>query len=285
MSISWSSVSEAPLYAEHLLLGAMFGDEEPLLAAPLHYGHPEGETSAFLEGCALTDLSGMTCVLVSGENAGSFVAASCARGELAVGECGFGAVVSGDGSTTSVPLVARTGDSEYLIFDPSERGLMLQPWLSFLADIEQEGFKPFAGVSIRDEGDSLIPLLLWGPQATAVLGDYVASVDDLPQPGHVAGVQLDRIVCLVAHPDHTDQPCYLVLTPPRMARTLWRSFLSFASVEPVGTTGLVTQASSVLPWIRGVLLPDRLELTLEQLLDWNLARCDGGFVGARALGA
>lgn len=285
MSISWSSVSEAPLYDEHLLLGATFGDDEALLAAPLHYGHPESEASAFAEGCAISDLSGMTCVVVSGESAPAFVAASCAMAELAVGECSFGAVISGDGSTTSVPLVARTGDYEYLICDASERGLMLHPWLSFLSEIEQEGFRPFAGISIQDESDSLIPLLLWGPMATSVLADYVTSIDELPQPGSIANVRLDKIECLVAHPVRTEHPCYLVLTPPRMARVLWRSFLSFAAVEPVGITRLSSQAACDFPWVETVLAPDRLELSLEQLLAWELARSDGGFVGARALGA
>ncbi|MBP3893320.1 MAG: aminomethyltransferase family protein [Atopobiaceae bacterium] len=285
MSISWSSVSEAPLYDEHLLLGATFGADDALLAAPIHYGHPESEATAFSEGCALCDLSGMTCILVSGSGAASFVAASCARDELAVGECGFSAVVSGDGSTTSVPLVARTGDSEYLICDVTERGLMLQPWLSFLADIEQDGFRPFAGASIRDEGDSLIPLLLWGPQATAVLGDYVDTANELPQPGRVANVRLDKIECLAINLEQAERPCYLVLTPPRMARVLWRSFLSFAAVEPVGTNCLLVQAALDLPWLASVMMPERLELPLEQLQTWNLARSNGGFVGARALGA
>ena len=162
---------------------------------------------------------------------------------------------------------------------------MLHPWLSFLSEIEQEGFRPFAGISIKDESDSLIPLLLWGPMATSILTDYVTSVDELPQSGRIANVRLDKIECLVAHPAQTEHPCYLVLTPPRMARVLWRSFLSFAAVEPVGTTHLSTRAAKDFPWVETVLAPDRLELSLEQLLDWGLARSDGGFVGARALGA
>ena len=30
----WTRVQDAPLYHEHLLLGALYPDEEPLLAAP-----------------------------------------------------------------------------------------------------------------------------------------------------------------------------------------------------------------------------------------------------------
>ena len=280
---SWSNVTEAPLYQEHLLLGGQFGDPEALLATPLHYGFQDAERDVFLEGCGLADLTGMTSILVSGEGADTYISASCAHDPLAVGECSFGAVVTGDGSIASVPFLARTGDAEYLVFDPSERGLMLQPWLSFLVDIEQDGFKPFGGVTVEDATDALIPLLLWGPQAQAILADYVPSVDVLPAPGHIANVRLDRIECLVANLPGMEQTSYLVMVPPAAARALWRSLLSFGAVSPVGIQQLGHMARATFPWMEAVLSEGRLEATLSQLIDWELARAEGGFVGARAL--
>ncbi len=283
MNASWTTIDESPLYAEHLLLGATFDDDEPLLAAPPHYGNPHLEHAPFVEGCALCDLSGMTGILVSGQGSDAFVAAACANSTLAVGECAFGAVVTGDGSIASIPLVARTGDAEYLIWDASERGLMLHPWLHFLSDIEQDGYRPFGGVTVEDASDALVPLLLWGPQSSVVLADYVPSIDALPTPGHVTSIKLDRITCLVACPSKTIERCYLVLVPPAAARALWRSFLSFSAVDPVGTVSLSAHASSQLPWMEAVLGQERLELTLKQLLEWEIARTEGGFVGERAL--
>lgn len=284
MNASWSTLAESPLYAEHLLLGASFDEEEPLLAAPPHYGDPALERASFAEGCALSDLSGMTGILVSGQGADTFVAAACAQQALAVGECAFGAVVTGDGSIASVPLVARTGDAEYLVWDASERGLMLHPWLHFLSDIEQNGYRPFGSVAVEDASDALVPLLLWGPHAQTVLADYVPSADALPPQGHIANVRLDRIECLVANLPKTSELCYLVLVPPAAARVLWRSFLSFAVVEPVGTVSLGLQLRDTLPWMAAVLGEEsRLELALEQLVAWELAREEGGFVGERAL--
>lgn len=280
---SWNELSESPLYHEHMLLGALFEDDEPLLATPLHYGHPANEGDAFGEGCALSDLTGMTAILVSGEGSDAFVSAACACSAIAVGECTFGAVVTGDGSIASVPLVARTGDAEYLIWDPSTRGMMLHPWLNFLSEIEQEGFRPFGSVTVEDATDSLVPLLLWGAQAPAILSDYVSSIEALPHPGHIRDVRLDKIECLVASLPHVSEPCLLVMVPPAYARILWRSFLSFASVEPVGTAALTNQAKDNLPWADAVLAGERLELELEQLVAWELARSEGGFVGARAL--
>ena len=285
MASSWTHISESPLYDEHLLLGALFGEDEPLLATPIHYGDQSGEAETFDAGCALADLTGMTSVLVSGTGASAFVTASCANGQLSVGECGFGAVVTGDGQVSSVPLIARTGDEEYLVWDVSERGLALHPWLAFLAHIEQDGYRPFEGTKVQDVTDALVPLLMWGPKAQAVLGDYVPSLDVLPTAGHVASVRLDRIECLVAAPPMGDEPCYLVLVPPRAARVLWRSFLSFKVVNPVGSASLANRACGPLPWMEGVLGEERLEMTFAQLLAWGLARAEGGFVGARALEA
>ena len=283
MNASWSHFTEAPLYDEHLLLGGIFEGEDPLLATPIRYGDASGEHEAFAEGCALCDLSGMTGILVSGPGSDAFVTASCACEALAVGECGFGAVVTGDGSLASVPLIARTGEREYLIWDASERGLMLQPWLGFLRDIEQDGFKPFGEVSIEDVSDALVPLLLWGPKAREVLSDYVTDASPLPAAGCIRNVRLDRIECLVAAPSGPRHDCLLVMTPPAAARALWRSFLSFTQVSPVGSASLALRATSELPWMDAVLGAERLELALEQLLAWRRARPEGGFVGHRAL--
>ncbi len=287
MSASMSNVTEALLYAEHLLLGGIFDDEEAFLALPAQYGAIEelAELEAFDHGCALADLQGMGALLVSGNGAQPLVTSACANEQLAVGECRFGAVVTGDGSLASVPLVARTGDNEYLLWDPTERGMMLEPWLGFLADIEQDGFKPFDGAVIEDVSDSLVPLLLWGPDASSVIGDYVAGKSALPQPGQVRSVNLDRIACLVANIAHMGSDCYLVMVPPKAARVLWRSFLSFTQVVPVGHRALLRKAQTRLPWFDRLLDGDRLEISARQLVRWGLARTDGGYVGARALGA
>lgn len=273
---------QSPLYAEHVLLGATF-DEDGHLDAPVHYGSPDEELEAFGSGCALGDLSGMTVVLVSGEGCDALVSAACACDALSVGECSFGAVVTGDGSLASVPLVARTGDAEYLICDISSRGLTLHPWLSFLSDIEQQGFRPFETAKVENVSDALVPLVLWGPEGSAVLGDYVKTLDDLPAAGHVANVHLDKIGCLAIGVPRVEGTCYLLLVPPAAARVLWRSFLSFVTVSPAGTHALTRQLCEALPWAEQLRSAEKLEPTLRDLLVWEVARKDGGFVGARAL--
>lgn len=283
MSDTHSLREASPLYHEHLLLGAVFGEEDETLDLPLSYSHPADEPLAFTQGCALCDLTGMANVLVAGDDVEVFVRAACACIPPQVGSCSFSAVFTGDGSIASMPLVVRTGVGECLLLDASERGLMLQPWLTFLANIEQRGFRPFEGIRVTDETESLVPLLLWGPQATAILGDYVASLDLLPKPGQVVSERLDQIDCLLLAPPRLDEPCYLVLVPPMRARVLWRSFLSFAAVVPVGRLALEAQLERQLPWASERLGTERLELALDQLLTWELARAEGGYIGERAL--
>lgn len=283
MSTTWNEMSDAPLFVEHCLLGGVFEEhDDPLLVAPLHYGDPNLLT-AFTEGCALSDLSGMTGILLTGRGVEDFVTTACAYQPLAVGDCAFEAVLAGDGSLTAIPLVARTGNEEYLVLDVSSHGLALQPWLGFLSAIEQQGFRPFGDVVVEDVSDSLVPLLLWGPQAAAILADYVPAVDMLPTVGHVASIDLDRIPCIVACLPIDDKPCYLVMVPPQAARVLWRSFLSFTVLSPVGTAQIARHATTTLPWMAHALRSERLTFAFEQLLDWGLVRSEGGYVGHRAL--
>ena len=161
--------------------------------------------------------------------------------------------------------------------------MALLPWLSFLANIEQKGFRPFAGAHVEDVSSSLVPLLLWGPQATAVIGDYVAQLSDLPQKGQIRQTQLDRITCLVAAPDLDENPSYLVFAPPQAARALWRSFLSFPVVTPIGHRAFARSSSHALPWIEALLAEGQLKMALSELLESGLVRPEGGYVGARGL--
>lgn len=285
MSTTWSVVSEAPLYHEHLLLGGIFDEEDALLAAPLRYGGSEegAEREAHASSCGLTDLSGMSITLVSGERADAFAHAVCACEPLPVGSGAFGAVVTGDGQVAGIPLVTRTGDHEYLICDVTERGLAILPWMSFLANIEQQGYRPFEGVCVEDVSDSLHPLLLWGPMASRVLADYLESAADLPLAGNVAQVTLDqRIHALaISVPMTNQEPCYLLLVPPASARVLWRSFLSFGDVTPVGTDALAHAGREQLTWLHKLL--DGEMLPHDMLRAAGLVRSEPDYVGARAL--
>lgn len=280
----WTQVSDAPLYEEHLLLGGRYDALDARLAAPVRYGEAE-QAGAAERRCVVADLSGMRALLVSGSESDSFVSAAFACEPLEVGECSPSAVLTGDGAVTSIPLLARTGAKEFLAWDPTHRAELLEPWLGFVADIEQEGFRPYGGVTVENVSTTLVPLLLWGQDAPAVLADYVATAETLPAAGQVRDVRLDRIACLVARPELGEEPCYLLFVPPTAARVLWRSLLSFPVVTPVGTTWLRQAARDLLPWLDDLLRQDRLVLSGTSLKAWRLARAAQDFIGGRALDA
>ena len=272
-----------PLYQEHLYLGASFRERTGSpLAMPEGYA---GEGAAFPDGAALSDLWGQRMRLMHGGPARDFCEAAFAGRKLAVGEARFQACLMGDGRLASVALAARTGDSEYLAIDPTPRGELLCAWLDFLQHVNQNGYEPYKGLEAEDVSQRLVPLLLWGSAARMVLSDYVQRKEDLPAPGHVRDCALDGIACLVLHVPDAGGDCYLVLAPPQRAVALWRSFLSFEVVSPVGYGRLSTHAKLMFPWLGEVSAPGRAAFTDQELRGWGLARTEGDFVGARALRA
>jgi aminomethyltransferase len=77
----------------------------------------------------------------------------------------------------------------------------------------------------------------------------------------------------------------MVLVPPAFARVLWRSFLSFTYVTPVGrealrSWALGTKLGDVVGWLEQ---QDRVQVPRQELISRGLVRADGGFVGERGL--
>lgn len=273
------------LYQEHLILGGQFGEGINGTLVPDAYGNAEGESEAFQAGAGLTDLSGMYALRLSGGPVATFATTAFAGQKLPVGSCAFEAVLTGDGAITSVPLLARTGESEYAVWDLSPRSEALNAWLGFLAQVSQRGVAPFEGLSRDTVGQKIVPLILWGRSAERVLGDYVEPSAGLPAPGCVCTCALDgRIHTLVSCLTLADQPCYLLMVPPNEARVLWRSLLSFNEVTPVGLKSLLHRLGEALPWASEVLgTNDRVKLPATKLEGYDLVRDESDFVGARGL--
>lgn len=266
------------LRAEHELLGAVFDD----LGLVDRYDETDVELDALLAGCALTDLSGSPALLLAGGPAPDFAHAALAGRALAVGECAHEAVLSGDGSLVGAPLVARTGDAEYVLWDLSPRAEAAFSWLRFIAGIEQGGVRPFAGLKASDASDQLATLLLAGPAASAVLKDYLHGGDELPKRGQAASLMLDRMGCLVLGLPWGDS-AWLVCVGARYARVLWRSLLSFNVTTPVGRAALSIWTRRELGWYDWLDGEDRVVRSADELRKVGLVRAGSDFVGARGL--
>lgn len=266
-----------PLFEEHLVLGARFGDDGLVEG----YANETGEP--WREGACLADLTHMTCFVFGGSAAVPFVRATFAGRGLEAGECAFEAVLTGDGAIASVPLLCRTGQAEHVVFDASARSEILEAWLSFVSAIEQNGYRPYQDLVVDDATATHATLLLKGPAARRILADYLGE-QEMPEAGRVAELTLDAMPAIVVALPEPLRDGLLLLVSPAHARVLWRSLLSFPEVTPIGKAALARGLEQDLGWWAGLSATDVIRPTRERLEGWGLLRSTSDFIGARALG-
>ena len=268
------------LHTELEYLGAQFSTStEGFNLAQSFYGEKPLEEA--LKDCALIDLSGIGYTLVSGTSAQNFVEAVFAGKQLEVGETSFECALTGDGSLSSIGLLARSGQNEYVILDASERSLVLDEWLSIIASVEQNGVAPYAEVSLEDATPLLTPLLLAGKKTKKVLMDYLGE-QTLPEDSKLCNLMLDQTIpALVANVSTKKVPAYLVMVPPVHTVILFRSLLSFETVHPLGYKQLIEGLKTYLPWFSELASNTKVVVAKDKLEGWGLLRASDDFIGAR----
>ena len=268
------------LHTELEYLGAQFSTStEGFNLAQSFYGEKPLEEA--LKDSALIDLSGIGYTLVSGASAQNFMEAVFAGKQLEVGEASFECALTGDGSLSSIGLLARSGQNEYVVLDASERSLVLDEWLSIIASVEQNGVAPYAEVSLEDATPLLTPLLLAGKKAKKVLMDYLGE-QRLPEDSKLCNLMLDQTIpALVANVSTKKVPAYLVMVPPVHTVILFRSLLSFEMVHPLGHKQLIEGLKSYLPWFSELASNTKVVLAKDKLEGWGLLRTSADFIGAR----
>ena len=268
------------LHTELEYLGAQFSTStEGFNLAQSFYGEKPLEEA--LKDCTLIDLSGIGYTLVSGVAAQNFVEAVFAGKQLEVGEASFECALTGDGSLSSIGLLARSGQNEYVVLDASERSLVLDEWLSIIASVEQNGVAPYAEVSLEDATPLLTPLLLAGKKTKKVLMDYLGE-QTLPEDSKLCNLMLDQTIpALVANVSNKKVPAYLVMVPPVHTVILFRSLLSFEMVHPLGHKQLIEGLKSYLPWFSELATNTKVVVAKDKLEGWGLLRTSADFIGAR----
>ena len=268
------------LHTELEYLGAQFSTStEGFNLAQSFYGEKPFEEA--LKDCALVDLSGISYTLVSGTVAQNFVEAVFAGEQLEVGETSFECTLTGDGSLSSIGLLARSGQNEYVVLDASERSLVLDEWLSIIASVEQNGVAPYAEVSLEDATPLLTPLLLAGKKTKKVLMDYLGE-QTLPEDSKLCNLMLDQTIpVLVANVSTKKVPAYLVMVPPVHTVIIFRSLLSFETVHPLGHKQLIEGLKTYLPWFSELASNTKVVVAKDKLEGWGLLRASDDFIGAR----
>ena len=268
------------LHTELEYLGAQFSTStEGFNLAQSFYGEKPLEEA--LKDCALIDLSGIGYTLVSGTSSQNFVEAVFAGKQLEVGEASFECALTGDGSLSSIGLLARSGQNEYVVLDASERSLVLDEWLSIIASVEQNGVAPYAEVSLKDATPLLTPLLLAGKKAKKVLMDYLGEQRP-PEDSKLCNLMLDQTIpALVANVSTKKVPAYLVMVPTVHTVILFRSLLSFETVHPLGHKQLIEGLKTYLPWFSELASNTKVVVDKDKLEGWGLLRASDDFIGAR----
>lgn len=244
---------------EHLLLGAgvCVTRQDPSLpfGPVISYPH-EGHT---LPSTMLCDISYLGKIRLAGEAAGIFVTGLFDFELTALQLVGAGVVahlgdellealtaqsLSAIGETvarTSLCII-RSGEHEFMLLVPPAIHASL---VAVLQDFANEDDSSSGEIALSDETDSLVSCVLIGHEATDVLASFcvppVAEPDYsmIPAAGTLAPLLFDEMPTLVYHTilQH-DETCYIILCPLGYARALWRSFLSFVQLEPVGAAVL-----------------------------------------------
>ncbi len=271
------------LEGEHLLLGGTMEPDAQGRPEAAWYGDGAGEPAAFREGCALADVGGLVATCISGDAADAFVSAVFTCYVPAPGRLAGALSLMGDGRVVAPVFLAGLAPKEFCVWCPAELAAGLGEWMRGIAAVESDGVAPYASVGFSHGAPLSTTLMLAGPEAADVLGDYLSAGASLPEPGTLANVRLDAIDTVVMRPEVGSFAPYLVVVPDASARVLWRSLLSFQAVAPVGTSAVWGRVAEEAPG-----LVDFLDEPMERRLPADLGlqgllRPGGDFIGARAL--
>lgn len=278
------------LSQEHALLGATLEPAANGYLEASYYGDGSQEPEAFNQGAALCDVGSLVSTCISGKEAADFVSAVFTGPVPFAGQLVCSLALTGTGTVVSPALVAGIGPQDFCIWAPAETAEGLGSWLHGIAAIEQDGKAPFASVAFEPGAPFSTMLAMVGPQAPQVLEDYLAEGVKLPAPGTLGNISLDAIDTVMLHPKvpgasqkDPHNHAYLMVIPNQKVTVLWRSFLSFNSVTPVGTSAFWGWIQEKCPGIVDLLDEPTKPQTPQglHLKDW--LRPTDDFIGARAL--
>lgn len=267
------------LKPEHEVLGARFLQDRNIVKS---YSNTQLEIAGLKNSCGIFDLSFCHMYLISGADAIRFASTCFAGKKLDVGECCLTTALTGTSEIIDAPMLMRTGDFEFLVLSFSNNFQALGAWMLWMGKLENEGVRAFPRLNIEDQTASLTTLYLAGPDSMNILSDYISKNTLLPADGRVDSMQLDKAPAIVARLDVVDNPGFILMLPPAMARIFWRSFLSFNSLEPCGKDAVLTYLKDSA-WGELMALDDFKDKDTSQLLNTELIRGEGDFVGARGL--
>lgn len=270
-------VHRTALYDTHAELGATF-TEFAGFEMPVHYGSIKEEHAAVRENAGLFDVSHMSNLWISGEDAAHTISAVCPfdASSLPDGKGKYTVIVRDDGTILDDTFVFRVGDKFHLVPNAGMNEAAAQHLRRHAPDDAQ--------VDIDDHTHGTAILALQGPSARSILARVME--DPLPKfhrivHAHIAGVHVG-----VSGTGYTGEKGVEVFAPAEGAHDIWQTLMEAGRDDGIRPIGL--GARDTLRLEKGYCLAGNefaggrtpLEANLAWVIDW-----DHDFLGKDALTA
>ena len=185
-----------------------------------------------------TVLQGLGRIRVSGCSAEQFIhtMTTVDKGRLCLaGEAAGALVLTGEAEVIDVVVLARSGDTEFMLTTHAETREEVFSWLEAHAALADDAGPVFDGLDITDETESLLTYAVFGPQSHAVIDELAShQLDSALGAGHVALCMLDGIQAFVLAYPLLAGGYYELSVQPALAPGLKRLLLSFPEIDPMG---------------------------------------------------
>jgi hypothetical protein len=201
-----------------------------------------------------------------------------------VGAAAAALILTGQGEIIDLVILARTGDTEYMLTTHPATKDEVFAWLEAHAELSDEAGSVFSQLELEDKTKDLKTVAVYGPAAHCIVNDLAGGELDAALLGRCVGLcELDGLPAFVFSYPLLEGGYFELSVAPNCAPSLEHLLLSFSEIDPDSWEEYCAKRQAARTWFSGAeqseyRRPDSPELSA-------LMRTTRDFVGARALEA
>lgn len=225
MRVAPEEPRHTPLYDEHKALGAKLVDFAGY-EMPVQYEGIKAEHEAVRERVGLFDVSHMGEAVFRGPDTEKAVQRLVTRdvSRLEVGQAGYCAVCYEDGGTVDDVIVYRRPEDFLIVINASNREKDLDHFRQNVEDLD---------VELTDESDEWALLALQGPEAVAMLQNFVSEDLATIKPFRFVEGEVNGASAIISRTGYTGEDGFEIYVGSKDAPGLWRKFIE-TGATPAG---------------------------------------------------
>lgn len=281
--VAGEELRRSPLHEEHLALGARMvpyaGWEMPVQYAGIVEEHNATRASA-----GIFDVSHMSEFRIFGPDAEAYLSRVLTNDISKIpglGEAQYTLILTEDGGIVDDVIVYRTGDMEFMIIGNASNRAKDFAWLQdHLPEIVEVG-EGVNNIELVDESDKVGLIAVQGPKALQIVSELAGEGFEAPRRFNIVSTFLDGVPVMVARTGYTGEDGVEVLAANCDITGLWRAFLSFPEVTPVGLGARDTLRLEMGYHLYGNDMDEEVD-PISAGLGWVVRR-EGDYVGAEAI--